>query len=82
MLSEALTTELSSLGIVGVIPVYAQKTAYNIKCQGFMSPTMSSSSRISSETVDAQYSWFYRNFEKTGGLNKTLPTTPREDVEI
>ena len=82
VLSEALTTELSSLGIVGVIPVYAQKTAHNIKCQGFMSPTMSSSSRISSETIDAQYSWFYRNFEKTGGLNKTLPTTPREDVEI
>ena len=82
VLSEALTTELSSLGIVGVIPVYAQKTSHNIKCQGFLSPTLSSSSRSTSESITSQYSWFYRDFHKESNQDATLPSTPRTSVEI
>lgn len=80
VLSSAFTTELSSRGIIGVIPVYAAKNNHNVKCQGYLSPTLKSLSRNNNESLDAQYSWFYRDdFTATA-----LPSgnTNRFNVEI
>lgn len=60
ILSQEVTNALHSLGVVAVIPVYAVKQTNTIMCQGFLSPSLQSSTRNKSEAIDAQYSWFYR----------------------
>lgn len=81
VMSSAFTSELSSMGIIGVIPVYATKNAHNVKCQGFLSPTLTSNLRTSTETLAAQYSWFYRDFSSSAS---TLPMNndTRTSIEI
>lgn len=65
ILSQEITNALYSLGVVAVIPVYAVKQSNTIMCQGFLSSSMQSSTRLTGEAVDAQYSWFYRTRFKT-----------------
>lgn len=61
VLSQDVTNALSAIGIVAVIPVYAVKNSHTIMCQGFLSPTLQSYIRNTSESIDGQYSWFYRS---------------------
>lgn len=60
-LPKEVTATLSFLDIVAVIPVYAVKHSNTIVCQGFLSPSMQNSSRLTAESIDSQYSWFYRD---------------------
>ena len=59
-LKQALCTILNNKNIIGVIPVYAKHTSYNILCQGYLNATMSNQDRLTQESVGSQYSWFYR----------------------
>ena len=59
-LPETITNALAQNNIIGIIPVYAINTSYNILCQGFISPTMQNQMRKDNNEIVAQYSWYYR----------------------
>lgn len=59
-LSSTLLDKLKSVGVIGVIPVCAQRSSHKIICQGFLNPTISSKDRKSSENLTSQYNWFQR----------------------
>lgn len=59
-LSSTAVSYLVSQDIIGIVPVYAQNSFHNVLCQGFVSPTIKSNTRISKENIQAQYSWYYR----------------------
>lgn len=52
--------KLRDIGVIGVIPVYAQRSSHKIICQGFLNPTVSSRDRKNSENLTSQYNWFQR----------------------
>lgn len=56
---------LSQQNIIGVLPVCAINTSYNILCQGFISPTMQNQMRKDNNEIVAQYSWYYRQIPNT-----------------
>lgn len=60
VLSSTLLSKLRSVGVIGVIPVCAQRSSHKIVCQGFLNPTISSKDRKSSENLTSQYNWFQR----------------------
>lgn len=60
-LSSTAVGYLASQNIIGIVPVYAQNSFHNVLCQGFVSPTIKSNTRISKENIQAQYSWYYRS---------------------
>jgi hypothetical protein len=41
------------MGVIAVIPVYAVKNSHRIMCQGFLSPTLQSSTRLNGESIEA-----------------------------
>ena len=57
---------LSQQNIIGVLPVCAINTSYNILCQGFISPTMQNQMRTDNNEIVAQYSWYYRQIPQAG----------------
>lgn len=84
VLSEEVTNALAAQGVIAVIPVYAVKNSHRIMCQGFLSPTLQSSSRQTAEAIQAQYSWFYRN-AFTRSQAEYLPSgieAPSDQMEI
>lgn len=59
-LPTTITDALAQNNIIGIIPVYAINTSYNILCQGFISPTVQNKLRKNNNEIVAQYSWYYR----------------------
>lgn len=55
-----IVNKLKSLGVIGVIPVYAKRPLHKIIGQGFLNPTISSRDRKNAENLDTQYNWFQR----------------------
>lgn len=59
-LSSTKLSQLRNIGVIGVIPVCAQRGSHKVICQGFLNPTISSRDRKSTENLTAQYNWFQR----------------------
>lgn len=80
--SKDVNNALYAAGIRAVIPVYAIKQVYSTKCQGFLSPSIECNMRVENETIDAQYSWFYRNYFSYSREQLSSGTSSIKDVEI
>lgn len=59
-LTDSIVSNLKSLDVRAIIPVYACRNHHKVICQGFLNNTLSNSKRTNNENITSQYNWFQR----------------------